>query len=84
MNRFSSPSALASLPRFITYPKRSYDRRPYFLMIMFCIYRDFLLFAGVNLQISAVSSVFSATDHKHVLLICFDIFSSMFLILNNI
>ena len=39
---------------------------------------------GVSIQINAVSSTFSATDIKHVLLICFDIFSSMFLILNNI
>ena len=44
---------------------------------------DFL-FADVSIQISAVSSTFGATDLKHVLLICFDIFSSMFLILNNI
>ena len=41
-------------------------------------------FADVSIQISAVSSTSSATDHKHVLLICFNIFSSMFLILNNI
>ena len=53
-------------------------------MTTFYIYRDFLLFAVVNIQISAVSSTFSATDHKYVLLICFDIFSSMFLILHNI
>ena len=55
----------------------------YFLTITFCIYRDFLFFADVSIQISAVSSTFSATDHKHALLICFDTFSSMFLILNN-
>ena len=53
-------------------------------MVTFCMCRDLLLFAGVNIQISAVSSTFSVTDHKHVLLICYDIFSSMFLILNNI
>ena len=53
-------------------------------MIAFRIYRDFLFFADVSIQISAVSSIFIATDLKHVLLICFDIFSSMFLILNNI
>ena len=60
------------------------SRRHYFLTIIFCIYRNFLFFADVSIQISAVSSTFSATDLKHVLLICFDIFSSMFLILNNI
>ena len=53
-------------------------------MVTFCIYRDFLLLAGVSVQINAVSSTFSVTDHKHVLLICCDISSSMFLILNNI
>ena len=42
------------------------------------------VFADVSIQISTVSSTSSATDHKHVLLICFDIFSSMFPILNNI
>ena len=35
-------------------------------------------------QISGVSFTFSVTDTKHVLLICCDIFSFMFLILNNI
>ena len=44
----------------------------------------FVFFADVRIQINAVSSTFSSTDLKHVLLICFDIFSSMFLILNNI
>ena len=53
-------------------------------MITFCIYRDFLFFADVSIQISAVSSTFSATDLKDVLLRCFDISSSMFMILNNI
>ena len=53
-------------------------------MITFCIYRDFLFFADVSIQIGAVSSTDGATDHKHVLLICFDSFSSMFRILNNI
>ena len=53
-------------------------------MITFYIYRDFLLFADVSIQISAVPCTFSATDFKHVLLICFDIFSSMFLILDII
>ena len=43
-----------------------------------------LFFADVSIQINAVSSIFSTTDLKHVLLICFDIFSSMFPILNNI
>ena len=43
-----------------------------------------MFFADVSIQISAVSSTFSVTDLKHVLLICFDIFSSIFLILNNI
>ena len=56
----------------------------HFLNITFCIYRDFLLFADVSIQINAVYSIFSATDRKHVLLICLDILSSMFLILNNI
>ena len=41
------------------------------------------VFADVSIQISAVSSTFGAKDHKHVLLICFDIFSSIFLTLNN-
>ena len=41
-------------------------------------------FCPRTIQISEVSFAFSATDLKHVLLICFDIFSSMFLILNNI
>ena len=53
-------------------------------MVTLCIFRDFLLFAGVSVQISAASSTFSVTDHQHVLLICCDSFSSMFLILNNI
>ena len=53
-------------------------------MVIFCIYRHFLLFADVSIQINAVSSTFIVTDLKHVLLICCDIFSSMFLILNNI
>ena len=48
------------------------------------MYKDFLLFAGANVQISAVPFTFSVTDRKHVLLICFDIFSSFFLILNNV
>ena len=43
-----------------------------------------LFFADASTQISEVSSTFSATDHKHVLLVCFDMFSSMFLILNHI
>ena len=43
-----------------------------------------MFFADVSIQISAVSSAFSATDLKHVRLICFYIFSSMFLILNSI
>ena len=43
-----------------------------------------VFFADVSIQISEVSSAFSATDLKHVLLICFHIFSSMFPILNNI
>ena len=42
------------------------------------------VFADVSIQINTVSSASSATDLKHVLLICFEIFSSMFLILNNI
>ena len=41
-------------------------------------------FADASIHTSAVSSTFSPTDHKHVLLICFDIFSSIFLILKNI
>ena len=49
-------------------------------MVTFCMYKDFLLFAGA----SVVYSTFSVTDHKHVLLICCDIFSSMFIIVNNI
>ena len=44
----------------------------------------FWFFADVSIQINAVSSTSSATDLKHVLLICYEIFSSMFLILNNI
>ena len=43
-----------------------------------------MLFAGVSVQMSAVSSTFSVIDHKRVLLICCDSFCSMFLILNNI
>ena len=53
-------------------------------MITFFICRDVLFFDVVSIQISKVSSTFSAIDLKNVLLICFDIFSSMFLILNNI
>ena len=45
---------------------------------------DFLVFTGVTVQICVLSFTFSVTDHKHVLFICYDIFSSMFLILNNI
>ena len=48
------------------------------------MYRDLLLFAGVRVQISALSSTFSVTDHKHVPMICCDIFSSKFLALNII
>ena len=40
-----------------------------------------MFFANVSIQISAISSTFSATDFNLVFLICFDIFSSMFLIL---
>ena len=54
------------------------------LRLHFAFTMDFLFFTDVSIQISAVSSAFSATDLKHVLLICFDIFSSMVLILNNI
>ena len=54
------------------------------LTITFCIYRDFSFFADVSIEINALSSTSSATDLKHVLLISFDIFSSMLLILNNI
>ena len=43
-----------------------------------------LLFAGVSVQISAVSVPLSVTDYKCVLLICCDIFNSTFLISNNI
>ena len=37
------------------------------------MHTDLLLFLGVNGQISAISATFSVTDHKHVLLIYFDI-----------
>ena len=40
--------------------------------------------ARVSVHISAISSTVSVTDHKYVRLMCCDIFSSMFLILNNI
>ena len=57
----------------------------YFLKITFLhLQVRFVFFADVNIQINTVSSTSSATDLKHVLLICFEIFSSMFLILNNI
>ena len=46
--------------------------------------KDLLLLAGVSVQIHAISATFSVTDHKHVLLVCRDIFSSIFPILNNI
>ena len=48
------------------------------------MYRDLSLFADVSILISAISATFSVTDHKHVLLICCDTFSSMFLISSNI
>ena len=35
-------------------------------MITFCIYRAFLFFADVSIQIGAVSSTDGATDHKHI------------------
>ena len=40
----------------------------YFLTITCCIYRDFLFFANVSIEIRPVSSTFSATDLKHVLM----------------
>ena len=44
-----------------------------------------MLFAGVSVQLIVISSTFWVTDHKQALLfICCDIFSSVFLILNNI
>ena len=58
--------------------------RHYFLTITFCIYRDLLYFADLSIHIKAISFTLSATDHKHVHLICFDIFSPMFLILLNV
>ena len=48
-------------------------------MVTFRMYRDFLLSADVSVQIRAVSSTFSVTDYKHVLLVCCYIFSSIFL-----
>ena len=55
-------------------------------MVTFCMYRDFLQFVGVSVQINAASSTFIVTDHRnrHVILVCSDIFSSTFPILNNI
>ena len=54
-------------------------------MVTFSMHRDFyILFVGVSVQINAVSSTFSVTDHKHVLLIRCDIFTSMFPVSNNI
>ena len=60
------------------------NRRQYFLLVTFFMYRGFLLFSGVSVQISARSSTFTVADCQHVLLICCDIFSSMFLKLNKI
>ena len=51
-------------------------------MVTFCMFRDFLLFAGVRVQIIAVSSTLCVTDHKHVLLICCDISGFMFFCIN--
>ena len=48
------------------------------------MYKDLLLFTGVSVQISAISVTFGVTDHKHVVLICCDISSYMFLISNII
>ena len=48
------------------------------------MYIDFLLFAGVSVQIRAVSSTFHVTDYRHAFLVCCDIFSSIFLILNDV
>ena len=46
--------------------------------------RDLLLFPGVSVQISAIFVTFSVTDHKHLLLICCDIFCSTFLLSSNV
>ena len=47
------------------------------------MYRYFCYLLVQASQISAICSTFSVTDHKHVLPICCDIFSSMFLIANT-
>ena len=56
----------------------------FFLRQHFAFTGTFGLFPDVSNQISAVSSTFSVTDHRNVIFICFEIFSSMFPILNNI
>ena len=53
-------------------------------MVTFCKYKDFLLFAGVSVQISQVLSTFSITDHKQVTNVQISMYADDTSLYNNI